>query len=325
MIPCLAACVVLVTVAAPVRAAGTRAGTPIDNTASVDFEVAGTPGTVDSNTVTFRVAERLDVVVTLQSPAVTVTPNDVDRALLFTVTNTGNGIEAFELAMNSVVGGDDFDPVPAAPDAIYFDTDGSGDLSTGDVAYAPGVNDPSLDADQAIGILVVNDIPGSAANADLGRSELTATAATGTGAPGTVFAGKGDLGTDAVSGTTGASATVFGEYLVDDVAIHVVKTQSMRDPTGGSDAVAGTVITYTITVQVTTAGVATAAVIDDPIPDWTTYVPGSITLNGTPLTDVADGDAGEFDSTARPTIVARLGDLTQADGVQTIVFQVQID
>ncbi|MBT8111937.1 MAG: hypothetical protein KJO27_14560, partial [Gammaproteobacteria bacterium] len=46
-------------------AEGTIAGTDIDNTAAVSYEVGGTPQTTNSNTVTLTVAEVLDVDVTL--------------------------------------------------------------------------------------------------------------------------------------------------------------------------------------------------------------------------------------------------------------------
>ena len=308
-----------------VFAAGTAVGTLIENTATVDFVQSGTQQQAISNTVSFVVAERIDVVVTLQSGQVVVAPNDVDRALLFTVTNTGNGTETFTIAINSIVAGDDFDPVPAAPDAVFFDTDGSGDFNAGDVAYNPGVNDPLLIADESVDLLIVNDIPGGVTNGQLGRSELTATAATGSGAPGTVYAGQGDGGVDAVVGTTGATATVPGEYLVDDVQINVVKSQVVTDPNGGNEPIVGATITYTITVEVVSSGSATAAVITDPIPTWSTFVPNSITLNGAAISDANDGDAGEYDVSGSPAVVVQLGDLTQADGLQTIAFQVTID
>lgn len=78
-------------------------------------------------------------------------------------------------------------------------------------------------------------------------------------------------------------------------------------------------------MAVVNSGIATAAVISDPIPTWSTFVPGSITLNGNTISDATDGDAGEYDITAAPTVVVRLGDLAQADGVQNVVFQVTID
>ena len=325
MLRCVLVLCVTCVISGRADAAGTAVGTLIENTAVVDFVQGGSQQQVTSNTVSFVVAERIDVVVTLQSGPVVVSPNGTDQALLFTVTNTGNGSEAFNLAMNSVVAGDDFDPIPSAPNAIYFDADGSGDFNAGDVAYNAGVNDPVLAADETVDVLLLNNIPGTVANADTGRSELTATAVTGSGAPGTVYAGQGDGGVDAVVGTTGATATTFGEYLVDDVTISVVKAQAVSDPNGGSEPIVGATITYTISVEVVNNGTAAAATIRDPIPTWSTFVPGSIALNGTTISDATDGDAGEYDTSVTPTVVVRLGDLAQSDGIQTVEFQVTID
>ncbi|MGB5346293.1 MAG: hypothetical protein WBN23_09020 [Woeseia sp.] len=305
-------------------AVGTPVGTVIQNTATVAFDLAGTPLTLQSNTTTITVVERIDVIVTRQSPHILVAPNDTGRAILFTVTNTGNGSEAFALSINSVLGGDDFDPLPAVP-AIYFDTDGSGDFNAGDVAYNPGVNDPLLAADASQDIFVVNDIPGTVVNGESGLSQLSATAVTGAGAPGTEYAGQGDGGVDAVIGTTGGSDADTGEYLVSDVTISVVKAQLVSDPFGGSQPIPGATISYSISVEVTTTGTASGSVISDLIPIYTTYVPGSITLNALPLSDATDADAGEYVTAGQPTVVVRLGDLTQGDGTQTVVFQVTID
>ena len=77
---------VLLTCSASVWAAGTAVGTSIDNTATVNFDLGGTPLSIDSNTTSIVVAERLDVVVTLQSGQIQVSPNDVNQAILYTVT-----------------------------------------------------------------------------------------------------------------------------------------------------------------------------------------------------------------------------------------------
>ncbi len=305
-------------------AAGTAAGTIIENTASVDFGMDGTPFSVLSNTTTFAVAERIDVDVTVATGQAVVSTGDTDQALLFSLTNTGNGSETFVLDIESVVGGDDFDPIPAVP-AIYFDTDGSGDFNTGDVAYDPGINDPVLTADETVGVLIVNGIPGDVIDGDTGRSQLMATSQTGTGAAGTVYLGAGDNGVDAVIGTSEGDDTDTGEYLVENIVINVQKSQLVTDLSGGDAPQSGATITYTITVDVTGNGTATAGALRDAIPTYSTYVPNSLLLNGTSVSDATDGDAGEFDDTGDPTVVVRLGDLTQADGVQTVVFQVTID
>ena len=306
------------------NAAGTPVGTVIENTASVTFDLAGTPTTIQTNTTTLTVIERIDVVVTLQSGQILVAASDTNRALLFTVTNTGNGTETFALDIDNAIAGDDFDPIEAVP-AIYFDTDGSGDFNAGDQAYTPGGNDPVLAADESIDVFLVNDIPAGVVNGNIGRSELTATSETGTGAPGTAFAGLGDGGVDAIVGTTGGEASTEGEYLVSDVQINVAKSQVVNDQFGGNQPVPGATITYTITVEVIGGGTATASVVNDEIPTYTTFVPASITLNTAAITDAAGDDAGEFDTAVVPTVVVRLGDLTAADGIQTVEFQVTID
>jgi hypothetical protein len=43
------------------------------------------------------------------------------------------------------------------------------------------------------------------------------------------------------------------------------------------------------------------------------------------MSDATDTDDGELDTTGAPTVVVRLGDLTQADGQQTVTFSVTID
>ncbi|MGI9203983.1 MAG: hypothetical protein ACR2Q3_08230 [Woeseiaceae bacterium] len=303
---------------------GTPAGTVIDNIATVNFDLGGVSSTLDSNIVTFMVLERLDVVVTLQSAQVISAPGAIDRSILLTVTNTGNGSEAFELTFDSLLPGDDFDPIPAVP-AIYFDTDSSGNFSAGDIAYVAGGNDPQLAADESVDVLLVNDIPAAVVDGELGRSELTATSATGIGIPGATLVGLGDGGVDAVVGASGGAASVFGEYIVSDVQISLTKSVAISDPQGGTEPTVGATLTYTVTVEVLNSGTITAGTFSDPIPEFTTFVAESIVLNGGALTDANDLDAGEFIANVTPEIAVQLGDLTQLDGIQTIEFQVTID
>jgi uncharacterized repeat protein (TIGR01451 family) len=306
-------------------AAGTHAGTSIQNTAQVSYSVGGSTATVTSNTSSIVVGEILDVVMTVASPTVTVSPGATQQEIVLTVTNTGNGTETFNLAaLSAGVAGDDFDPVLAAP-AIYFDTDNSGDLSAADVAYVPGTNDPVLAADAGVRVLVVNNIPATVVNGNRGRSQLHAHAATGSGTPGTAFVGRGDGGVDAVAGSTGGAATLFGEYLVAGLQLTAVKSQTIADQFGSARALPGARISYQVVVTATGTGVATAAVFNDPIPANTTFVPGSLQLNGTSLSDGADTDAGEFSTTPAPQVRVNLGDLTSASGPQTVKFAVTIN
>jgi uncharacterized repeat protein (TIGR01451 family) len=320
----LAALATLAFVPTAVHAVGTAAGTNIQNTATVDYLVGTTPTSASSNTTSLIVAETVNVVVALQSATSAVTAGATNEALLFLVTNSGNGPETFALTGDSVLNGDDFDPVPASP-FIYFDTDGSGDLSLADVPYVAGGNDPQLAADASVTVILVNDIPVATPDGDLGRSELRATSTTGTGAPGTLFAGLGQGGVDAVVGMSGGEAAVYGEYLVGNIQISAVKSQSVTDPFGGTRPIPGATITYQIVVTATGAGAAIGTAFNDSIPADTTYVADSATLNGTALTDTADADAGTVVTAPAPAVTVALGDLTAASAPQTIVFRVTID
>src|SRR5688572_32320676 len=83
------------------EAIGAPAGTSIDNTAEVTYSIGGTSTTATSNTVSVTVAEILDVVVTAQTPNVSVASGAAQAETVFRVTNTGNGPETFRLVMRS--------------------------------------------------------------------------------------------------------------------------------------------------------------------------------------------------------------------------------
>jgi uncharacterized repeat protein (TIGR01451 family) len=309
------------------HALGTVAGTTIQNTAQITYNVGPTTLSATSNTTTITVAEILDVAVTLNTATVSVTPGATQQELVFTVTNTGNGTETFALAGLSTLPGDDFDPTPAAQ-FIYFDSDGSGDFSAGDTPYDANTNDPvlpSTGAGSSVRVILVNDIPSGVADGNRGRSQLSASARTGTGAAGLLYAGQGDGGLDAVVGTTGAAAQTFGEYLVEALQISAVKSQTVLDQFAGPRPLPGARITYQIVVTATGTGAATTVNFSDSIPANTTYVAGSLTLNSVALSDTTANDAGEYTTTPTPRVLVSLGNLTAASGPQTIEFAVTIN
>ena len=180
------------------------------------------------------------------------------------------------------------------------------------MAYSAGANDPVLAADASVRLIVVNDIPNTAVNGNRGRSQLTAAAASGSSdAPGTSFGLVGDGGVEAVAGTTGGDAVLFGEYLVADVLLTAVKSQTIVDQFAGARPLPGARINYQIVVTASGSGTATATGFSDLIPANTTYVAGSLELNGAALSDTADGDAGTFVSAPAPQVRVTLGDLTR--------------
>lgn len=323
----LAAAVLLLVASSAVRAAGTRAATSISNQASVTFTIAATTQTALSPVDSFQVQEWIDVLLVWQDPGPVSTASPASgQVLTFLVQNLGNGQEQFALSVLNL-GGDDFD---ASGLGIFVDSNGNGLYDAGTDAAYGGPADVDLDgfdpAGDQLSVFVVGDVPGGLASGDRSDLELSAASTTGTGAPGDQFLGAGDSGTDAVLGLSGGSAAQTGALLVSDLALNVAKSALVFDPFGGSQPVVGATLRYRLDVSVTGSDTAVAVRITDPIPGFTTYTPGTLTLNGSGLTDAVSGDdAGDVGITTPGEVTVDLGDLDASSLTQTITFDVTID
>jgi uncharacterized repeat protein (TIGR01451 family) len=291
---CVAAAAVMA--ASPAYAAGTLAGTDIDNVAQATYDTPSGPVTIDSNMVRIKVDELLDVTVITTDPGdVTTAPGATGNVQTFRVTNTGNGEEAFRLTANIAVGGDDFDPTLTQ---IILDSNNNGVYDPGvDTVYIAGSNDPVLQPDQSQTVFVITSTPVAVSNGNRGTTNLLAVAVTGSGAPGTSFAGAGQGGGNAVVGSTGADADANSFLAVQAASLALTKSATIADPFGGNRPVPGAIITYSIVATVSGAGSLNNLVINDPIPAATNYQLNSITLEGAALTDAADADAGNYNGT----------------------------
>jgi uncharacterized repeat protein (TIGR01451 family) len=272
----------------------------------------------------FPVAERLELVLTLQDAApVTVTPGQAGAVATFRITNTGNGNDSYSLAATGAgISGDQFDPLVTA---IYLDANGNGTCEpAADTLYSTGTG--SIAADGFRTVFVLSSIPATTlVSGDLGTVRLTAVSSSGTGTAGTILPGAGDGGADAVIGSAQGTRTTAGSYIVSSVnLVNLAKSAVVLDPFGGSRPQPGATIRYTLTATVTGAGTANNVVVSDPVPASTTYLPGTIRLNGAPLTDAADTDAGNF-GTVPNTVIVNLGNLTSASPAQVITFDVRIN
>ena len=98
------------------------------------------------------------------------------------------------------------------------------------------------------------------------------------------------------------------------------RARPCADPFGGTTAVPGATITYTLVATVSGSGSLANLAIGDAIPAGSTYKAGSITLDGAALTDLADGDAGEISPSG---VAVRLGTVP-AGQARTVTFQVTI-
>ncbi|HEY3487267.1 MAG TPA: hypothetical protein VGL10_04320 [Gammaproteobacteria bacterium] len=318
-------------------AAGTAASTTISNTATVNYDVGGVPASA-SDTVAFVVDEVLDISLVWQDAAnVAVASPDTAQVLTFLLTNLGNGSEQFLLNVNTALGGDDFDPVPASAE-IWIDTDGNGVLSTILDTLYTGANGPILDgadaANDAINIFVLADIPAGRSNSDLANVQLTATSvavntAGEVGNPGAEISGAGDGGVNAHVGLSGGEDAANGTYEVSSAGVSINKSVSV---VGGGAPIPGAILRYTLTVTLSGGANIDNLVITDPVPTDTTYIADSIVLNAAAQTDAADApgtDYSDFNSSNADSITVDLsqgGTLSIAPPLSfTITFDTRIN
>jgi uncharacterized repeat protein (TIGR01451 family) len=301
------------------HAAGTLAGTDIENIATASYDTAG--GTVDipSNTVTIKVDELLDVTVSSSDPGDKATaPGANANVLTYQITNTGNGSEAYSLTADVARTGDDFNPVFQQ---IVLDTNNNGVYDAGvDTVYVPGANDPVLAPDASIKVFIITNTPATPVNGNRAEVGLLAVSRTGTGAPGTSFAGQGQGGGNAVVGNTGADAEASGFLIVEAATISLTKSAVILNPFGGTAPVPGAIVTYKIVATVSGAGSLANVVITDPIPTGTVFQAASIVYETVAQTDAADSDQSNFNGTR---VSAAIGTLNAGE-TRTMTFKVKI-
>ncbi len=333
----LAACVCWL-VTATAAALGTSAGVSIENTATASFDIAGTPQTpVSSNTTQTLVDELIEVVVVSDNGgAVGVGTPQSSAVLQFTVTNNGNGAEAFRLIADAAVAEGGFDPTV---NQLYLESNGVPGLQPGaDTAYITGSADPLLAEDEVLTVYVEAAIPAGLAQNDAGDIELRAVAVTvfnqaGTDdpgdpawpLPGTAYAGLGNGGGDAVVGVAHDNTNLVlladGRFQVSAAVLAVVKTVlQVLDPFGGATVVPGSVITYQLEISVAGTGNADNVALSDVLPVALEYEADSLTIDGVAEDDdfaPAATDTSGYDANLRAVLVNRAS--LAAGGAPTVV------
>ena len=326
----------------PLFAAGTTAGTTITNQAGVTYTVGTSNLNTSSNLESFVVDHRVDLTVAESSGGYTiVSAGTMQRVQTFTVTNSGNATPDFALTPTQQVGG--FDPFTgtdpetfnASAPLVFVE---SGATPSYQAAQDTATFIDELAADASATVYVVANIPAGQVNGDVAAIALKATAHDAGGPP-----GLGPITAETVGANTPGIDVVFADgagdldaagsgshsdtdaYRVVNVAVNVIKSAAVLDPNGGTKPVTNAVITYAISVTVTGSGTAQGVIITDPIPANTSYNAGTLALNASTLSDVADADAGDVGDTTASTVTVDLGDLTSASPIQTITFDVIIN
>lgn len=298
-------------------AASAVAGTRITNTASAEFNEAGTRRAIRSNTTELVVDELLECQLAAADGPITgpITDRGTEIIAAFRLHNAGNGPEAQRLsaAVLSQSG------APTGDDAtLAIDADGDGRFDAAmDRLLAQNEATPEIAPGGALTAFVL--VPTSADRAGL-QIVLTSACATGTGQPGTPITGAGAGGGSAVVGRTGAMAQAVQTVTASTDPVAVVKAALVQDPFGGAQAMAGARIRYTLRVSLKPGRTVEELVLTDPIPAGTAYLAGSLELDGHSLTDGPDGDGGEADASR---IAVSLPQLTPS-APQSVSFSVVV-
>jgi len=303
-------------------ALGTTAGTDIVNTATVNYTVGGVGQTpVPSNTVTFEVDRKVDLTVT-NGVATTTNPGLTNRALIYTVSNTGNGTDSFTFTTANQAG-DNFDVTNLR---VYRDNGATPNVFDGTDTLITAGTPVSFTADQSIVFFVVSDIPLTPTNGQSSIVRLTAT----TTSTATVGADNPAV-VDVVFADAGTNGSEFddNQYNIQAATLAVVKSAAIiSDPinlTGPNrKAIPGAIIEYTIVVTNTGTVNAAAVTLSDIIPTGTTYVAGTMRLNAAVLTDAADADAGTTTGAPVTSLSVNAGTVNSGGGTATVTFRVTI-
>jgi hypothetical protein len=338
--------------AAPSFAAGTTAGSSINNTATVNYSVGGVAQTaVTSNTATFVVDRKVSM--TLAEPGNATTsaaPGSTNQVTTFLLTNTSNAALDFGLALAQPVGGaaahggtDNFDVTGVT---YWVNTGPSSGSATYDPANSTQVTYiDELAADASRYVFVLANVPAGRVNGDVAGVTLTAQAresgAAGTqGIVVTETAGANTAGMDTVfadtAGATDAARdgliSARDDYTVAAPVLSVVKTSKVvSDPLNGTTnpkLIPGASVEYCIQV-VNGAGGATATSpsITDVVPAQTTYDSTfGIKINGTATAGVcnADGATGGTYTAGTTTVAGTLNSLA-GGATGTLYFRVTIN
>jgi len=182
---------------------------------------------------------------------------------------------------------------------IYLDNDGDGLINGADAVIT---NVAGFVAGTSTSLIIRVSAPSSAANGAVDTMTLTATP---TGTVGGVVAPAAQINIDQTTVVTGQieltlSASPFGS----------------QPPT--------TVITYTISYQNIGAASVTTLRITDGIPVNTTYVAGSLVVNGVIKTDLSDADEGVLIGGTKGSVQFDIGNVL-AGVIGAVSFRVTID
>lgn len=261
-------------------AIGTPAGDSVSNQASVAYSVGGVvQNAVDSNIATFVVDQRVDFTLAeVDGIPTPVTPGLPNAVTAFTLTNTGNAVQDFNLSAVNLVGGTVNGNTDTAqvedPPRVFADTNGSGVFDAGDDVFVDELSD--IAGANSILVFVVANVPVTLPDGAGANVEITATAhdagAAGLGAITTDDSGVADDTTLVqvvfANGNGGGVEVAQDGYAVASASLSATKGSAVIDDgfsVTDPKAIPGATIEYTVTILNTGAQDATGVGLVDPL------------------------------------------------------------
>jgi uncharacterized repeat protein (TIGR01451 family) len=350
--------------------AQTLAGTSINNRASVNYSVGGlaqapiessptgnvTPGIGAGIDTSFLVDNMIDLSVSeISGSATVVTPGMLNQVLAFTVANSGNSPEGYQLTLSEEVGtllfgNTDNAQFGLADLSIRVDEDPSGGDGTGNDTYDGTESDAFIDVlnpGQSITVFVLADpmVPLTLINGNITNINLQARAAQ----PGT-SGGTLELASPAgnlpnvveimfVDAGNDATEDDSDQFAVVSAGLTITKTETILDDPFGTAiprALPGSNVEYLITIENTsTTTPADGVSLSDPVPANTTvrtaqYAGDDVAITGglvaTCTADALDGDADGcgIDGLGALTVSTGVLGNIAASAIVTVRFQVTI-
>lgn len=283
-------------------AAGTSAGTQIDNSATLSYTAGGsTQESVTSNTDTFVVDKKIDFVVTNDDgDQVSVLAGAQDQNTTWTLENTGNADQNFTLSSSNLADGStiygDADNLDTGTQTIYYSTDGGSSWTL----YNSG-DKINVAIDTNISVRVASDIPaGQSNNGKVANIQLEATAVKADGTAETATSGadnKNSVDTVLADGVPspaqGNSAhdgkySAWGGYIVQTPVLGLTKLSCVYDdPVNGTNnpkRIPGANIMYVLDINNSGSSDATDITLKDTLQN---------DLDGTTLKSGKDQTAGK--------------------------------
>ena len=289
------------------NAAGTAAGTQVDNSASLSYTVSGVAQTaVASNTDSFIVDKKIDfALANNDGDQVTVVPGQTDATTTWSFRNEGNMDQNFTFTATELTGGETI-----YGDADTQDTNGPRTIEYNNGGTWTALSTLEIAVDTNITIRIRTDIDAARVNGDVMNIELKSVAVDPGGSPEVATLGADNkMGMDTVLAEgTGITSegniehtntfTRWGGYIVVAPTLDLTKLSCvLNDPvnsTTNPKRIPGATILYVFDINNTSATAATDVNLSDTL-DNALDISGAInvkTNDGQSSCSCTDGTAG---------------------------------